>query len=108
MKIDKNIPPEIAAKLKESLRRVRLILLLRGLAVVVTVALAALFVSMGIDAMVTIFSSWIRWGLWIAAVAATGVVAVFALVKPLCRRFTAAEIAALIANAGRMPSYVFV
>ena len=96
MKIGNKIPPEIAAKLKESVRRVRLILLLRGLAVVVTVALASLLVSMAIDAMVTIFSGWIRWGLWAAAVAATGVAAWFALVKPLCRRFTPAEIAALI------------
>ena len=96
MKIGDNIPPEIAAKLDESLARVRTILKFRGLAVVVAVAVAALLAIMAIDAMVTIFSAGVRWGLWLAALAGIGATAWYALVKPLRRKFTAAEIAALI------------
>lgn len=96
MKIGDNVPPEIAAKLDESLARVRSILCFRGLAAVTAVAVASLLAIMAIDAMVTIFSAGVRWGLWFAALAGIGATAWFVLVRPLRRRFTAAEIAALI------------
>ena len=92
----KNIPPEIARKLDQSVRRVRSILLFRGICMVTAVAVASMLGIMAIDAMVTIFSHGVRWGLWAAAVGATGATAWFALVKPLRRRFSAWEIAALI------------
>ena len=91
-----NLPPEIAAKLEESVRRVRHILLVRGVSITVAVLVAALLGVMAIDAMVMIFSSAVRWGLWFAAMGATGWTAWTALVKPLRRKFTAAQIAALI------------
>ena len=92
----KNIPPQIAAKLNESVGRVRRILLVRGTCATLAVFVASVLSIMAIDAMVTIYVSWVRWLLWACCVAATAAVAWFALIKPLRRKFTAAEIAALI------------
>ena len=91
-----NLPPAIAAKLDESVRRVRCILMVRGICITVAVFIAAILGMMAIDAMVMIFSPVVRWGLWLAAVGAAGWTAWTALIKPLRRKFTAAEIAALI------------
>ena len=91
-----NIPPEIARKLDESLSRVRRILALRGILATLAVLTASVLAIMAIDAMVTIYDAWIRWLLWSAGLAGTGAVAWVSLLKPLSRRFTAAEIAALI------------
>ena len=91
-----NLPPAIAAKLDESVRRVRRILMVRGICITVAVFIAAILGMMAIDAMVMIFSPVVRWGLWLAAVGAAGWTAWTALIKPLRRKFTAAEIAALI------------
>ena len=97
MKVDfRNIPPEIARKLDESLSRVRGILRLRGLAMTIATLVASILVIMAIDAMVTIFSSVVRWGLWLAGAVTTASVAWISLIKPLRRKFTAAEIASLI------------
>ncbi len=92
----KNIPPEIARKLDESVRRVRTILLFRGACMAVAVAVASVLAIMAIDAMIVIFSPVVRWALWGAGVAATAATAWFSLIKPLRRRFSAWEIAALI------------
>ena len=92
----KNIPPQIAAKLNESVGRVRRILLVRGTCATLAVFVASVLAIMAVDAMVTIYAAWIRWALWAAGVAGTCAVGYFALVKPLSRRFTAAEIASLI------------
>lgn len=92
----KNIPPQIAAKLNESVARVRRILLVRGTCATLAVFVASVLAIMAIDAMVTIYVSWVRWLLWACCVGATVAVAWFALIKPLRRKFTAAEIAALI------------
>ena len=92
----KNIPPQIAAKLNESVGRVRRILLVRGTCATLAVFVASVLSIMAIDAMVTIYVSWVRWLLWACCVAASAAVAWFALIKPLRRKFTAAEIAALI------------
>ena len=91
-----NLPPAIAAKLDESVRRVRHILKVRGICITVAVFVASILGMMAIDAMVMIFSSVVRWGLWLAAMGAAGWTAWTALIKPLRRKFTAAEIAALI------------
>ena len=93
----KNIPPQIAVKLNESVARVRRILLVRGTCATLAVFVASVLAIMAIDAMVTIYVSWVRWLLWACCVGATVAVAWFALIKPLRRKFTAAEIAALIA-----------
>ena len=92
----KNIPPEIAAKLDASVARVRRILFFRGVCATLAVFIASVLAIMAIDAMVTIYASWIRWTLWAAGAVATLAVGWFALAKPLRRKFSAAEIAALI------------
>ena len=91
-----NIPPEIKAILDASVGRVRRILFLRGTCATLAVFVASVLAIMAVDAMVTIYAAWIRWALWAAGVAGTCAVGYFALVKPLSRRFTAAEIASLI------------
>jgi len=91
-----NIPPEIAAKLDQSVRRVRRILCLRGVCATLAVFVASVLAIMAVDAMVTIYSSWVRWLLWGAGALCTVAVGWFALAKPLRRKFTAAQVAALI------------
>ena len=96
MSTHKNIPPEIRSILDASVRRVRGILLFRGTCAALAALVASVLAIMAIDAMVTIYASWVRWALWSAGLAFTCSVAYFALVKPLRRKFTAAEIASLI------------
>ena len=96
MSTHKNIPPEIRSILDASVRRVRGILLFRGTCAALAALVASMLAIMAIDAMVTIYASWVRWALWAAGLAFTCSVAYFALVKPLRRKFTAAEIASLI------------
>lgn len=96
MSTHKNIPPEIRSILDASVRRVRGILLFRGTCAALAALVASMLAIMAIDAMVTIYASWVRWALWAAGLVFTCSVAYFALVKPLRRKFTAAEIASLI------------
>lgn len=91
-----NLPTEIARKLEESVRRVRRILIFRGLCVTVAVAVAALLGIMAIDAMIVIFSSAVRWTLWSVGVIAVVATFLVAFVRPLRRRLSAAEVATLI------------
>lgn len=92
-----NIPPEIATKLDQSLRRVRTILFVRGLCVVLFVSMAAVLFHMAVLAMLgDEFSETAGWCLLGATLAAIGVTVWTSLVKPLRRKFTAAEIASLI------------
>ena len=52
-----NIPPQIAAKLNESVARVRRILLVRGTCATLAVFVASVLAIMAIDAMVTIYGT---------------------------------------------------
>ena len=56
-----NIPPEIKAILDASVGRVRRILFLRGTCATLAVFVASVLAIMAVDAMVTIYASWIRW-----------------------------------------------
>ncbi|MGN0876389.1 MAG: hypothetical protein ACI4TC_03880 [Kiritimatiellia bacterium] len=92
-----NIPPEIAVKLDQSLSRVRRILFTRGLCVVLFAAFAAILLHMAVLAMLgDEFPPSAGWSLWGISLAAVGVTLWFALVRPMRRKFTAAEIASLI------------
>ncbi len=91
-----DLPPAIAAKLKASARRVRRIVALRGIFATVAVFVVALLLAMAIDAMVVIFSPYVRWGIWAAVVGATLYTANRTIRRPLSRPFTPARIAALI------------
>ena len=90
------IPAEIAAKLDQSLARVRRILLFRGACAVVATAVVAMLLHMAVLAMLGEIPAAAGWAIWACAVAAVAAVAYVALVRPLSRRFTAAEVASLI------------
>lgn len=92
-----NIPPEIAVKLDQSLSRVRRILFTRGLCVMLFAAFAAILLHMAVLAMLgDEFPPSAGWSLWGISLVAVGVTLWFALVCPMRRKFTAAEIASLI------------
>ena len=90
------LPPAIAAKLKASASRVKRIVAIRGMFATLAVFVIALLLVMAIDAMVVIFSPYVRWGLWSAIVGATLVTAYKTIRVPLSRPFTPARIASLI------------
>lgn len=90
------IPPAVAKILKASLSRIRRILMFRGICATLAVFVASVLAIMAIDAMVTIYSGWVRWLLWCGAVAGTGSVAWFALIKPLRRKISLSDVALLI------------
>lgn len=90
------LPPPILDKLRSMIRRVRRLLLLRGLFATFAVALACLLAIMAVDASVTLFSSTSRWLLSLAGLAATLVAAWWFLVRPLSRRFTLAKMARIL------------
>ena len=92
----KKIPPAVAKILKASLARIRRILMFRGICATLAVFIASVLAIMAIDAMVTIYSNWVRWLLWCGAVAGTGSVAWFALIKPLRRKISLSDVALLI------------
>lgn len=96
MSKSKNIPPEISAKLDSCLGRIRRILLARGVCSAFAVSAASVLAVMAVDAMVTVYASWIRWTMWSFFVGATVAAVRTAIVRPLCRRFTAEEIAFLV------------
>ncbi len=91
-----DLPPAIAAKLKASANRVRRIVAMRGIFATIAVFVVALLLVMAVDAMVVIFSPYIRWGLWATVVGATLITAYRTILRPLSRPFTPARIAALI------------
>ncbi len=92
----KKIPPAVAKILKASLSRIRHIILFRGICATLAVFIASVLAIMAIDAMVTIYSNWVRWMLWCGVVSGTGSVAWFALIKPLRRKISLSDVALLI------------
>ena len=90
------IPPAVAKILKASLFRIRRILLVRGVCAMLAVFIASVLAIMAIDAMVTIYSGWVRWLLWCGAVVGTAAVAWFSLIKPLRRKISLSDVALLI------------
>lgn len=90
------IPDPIVRTLRKLIRRRRMVIVVRGLAAVWTVAVASLLAVMAVDATVTLFSSWPRWLLSLSAGAITLSAAIFFLVRPLIRTFSLAGIARLI------------
>ena len=90
------VPKPIVQKLTRAIRRIRALIVLRGLCATVATALGALLVVMAIDATITIFSATWRWLLSMAAYGAAIAVALWYLVRPLARSFTLAGIARAI------------
>lgn len=96
MSIFKNIPPEIARILNESVRRIRNIILFRGIFTVITVAAIFMLVSWGMFAVIDDIAGWVRWIFWGISVGAIATAVWVSLVRPLLRRYAPWEIAAFI------------
>ena len=92
----KNIPPEIARILDQSVRRIRNIVLFRGLFTVGTVIAIFLLVSWGMFAMIDDIAGWVRWTFWAVSVGAIVASVWISLLRPLLRRYEPWEIAAFI------------
>ena len=82
------LPPELTGHLRKMIRRVRRIILLRGLLVTVSVLVISALAIMAVDAAVLIYSSSVRWTLSAVGLAATLATAWNSLVRPLTRRLT--------------------
>ena len=91
-----NIPPEIARILRASMRRIRNIVLFRGIFTVATVAAIFLLVSWAMFAMIDDIAGWVRWTFWAISIGAIAASAWMSLVRPLLRRYEPWEIAAFI------------
>ncbi|MDG2124525.1 MAG: hypothetical protein P8J87_12545, partial [Verrucomicrobiales bacterium] len=87
------LPEEIQKKLRALVRRVKRVILLRGLLAVSAVLLLSVLGVMAIDASFTIFSGWVRWVLSLSALALTVWAAVRFLIKPLRRKISLAAVA---------------
>ena len=98
-----NIPPEIARILRASVRRIRNIVLFRGIFTVATVAAIFLLVSWAMFAMIDDIADWVRWTFWAVSIGAIAASAWMSLVRPLLRRYSIGigSIASLLAGAAK-------
>jgi len=90
------MPAPIVAKLQAMIRRVRLLLFIRGFFATLAVALACLLVIMALDATLTLFSATVRWALTLGALAVVLVAAWWYLFRPLSRRFSLTSMARIL------------
>ncbi len=90
------LPPELSATLQRVTRRIKRILLLRGLLAVTATTLIALLAIIAIDASFIIYSQLLRLGLSLIGLSAVLWVAMRQLVRPLLQPYSPARIAALI------------
>jgi hypothetical protein len=90
------LPPELSATLLRATRRIKRILLLRGLLAVAATALIALLAIIAIDASFVLYSQLIRFGLSLLGLSAVAWVAARHLVRPLLQPYSPAKIATLI------------
>lgn len=91
-----SLPPELSATLQRATRRIKRILLVRGLLAVIATALLALLAVVAIDASFVIYSQMLRLGLSLSGLAAVLWVAARELVRPLLQPYSPARIATLI------------
>lgn len=90
------IPDGVKALLAASVRRVRRIYLLRGLAATLSVAIAATLAVMAVDACFTLFSDAVRWILSFALYLCVFAAGWFTLVRPLARPLDARRMAKIL------------
>ncbi len=91
-----DVPQPIVRILRRLVRRVRAMIVLRGVLAVAAVLFGALLVVMAIDASVTLFSQGTRWMLTLGVWAVTLVALVHFLILPLARSFTMSGTARII------------
>jgi hypothetical protein len=84
---------QIALALKRLIRRIREVVILRGVAAVVATAGGALLAIMAIDAGLVLFSDVVRWMLTLSALALTVASVVWFLILPLAKTITLTGIA---------------
>ncbi|HUT35270.1 MAG TPA: DUF4175 family protein [Planctomycetota bacterium] len=82
------IPQAIVEKLTRLIRRVRWLIVLRGVCAIAATAIGSLLAVMAIDASVTLFSLTTRWALTLSAYGLTALAAAWFLVRPLAHSFT--------------------
>jgi hypothetical protein len=90
------LPPELSATLQRATRRIKSILLLRGLLAVTATTLIALLAIIAIDASFVLYSQILRLGLSLIGLSAVVWVAMSQLVRPLLQPYSPAKIATLI------------
>lgn len=90
------LPPELSATLQRATRRIKRILLLRGVLAVTATALIALLAIIAIDASFVLYSQLLRLGLSLLGLSAVVWVAMRQLVRPLLQPYSPAKIATLI------------
>jgi len=90
------LPASIARALQRLIRRVRRVVLVRGLSAFVAALIGSLLLVMAIDASIVLFSQWSRWILTLSALAFSAGVAIWFLILPLARTITMTGIARFI------------
>jgi len=90
------LPEPIVRVLHRLIHRVRSVILLRGIAAVIAVAVGALLVIMAIDAKFPLYAGWQRWLLSLGALGVTVAAALWLLIFPLARTITMTGIARAI------------
>jgi hypothetical protein len=90
------LPPELAGRLRRLIRRVRLLMLTRGLLAVAAVATGAILTVMAIDAAVVLAHPAARWAFSLAGLTLTVAAAWSMLVVPLARPLTLTRMARVL------------
>jgi hypothetical protein len=90
------LPPELTAQLTRMIRRVRTILLTRGLLAVAAVAAGAVLAIMAIDAAVVLYHPAVRWAFSLAGLALAAATAWTMLVLPLARPLSITRMARVL------------
>jgi len=90
------VPKPIIDKLQAVVPRARLVLLVRGVLRVISVALLALLTGMAIDASLTIFSVALRLSISLVLLSTVLLAFVFLLIRPLARSLSLTGVARLI------------
>jgi hypothetical protein len=83
-----SLPQPIARALRRLIRRIREVILVRGISAVIATAAASLLLIMAIDASVVLFSDLTRWLLTLSALGLTIASAIWLLILPLARTIT--------------------
>ena len=89
----RTLPKPIARALERLIRRVRVVVLLRGVCAVIATAVGALLLVMAIDASIVLFDAWTRWVLTVSALVLTVASSIWFLILPLARTITMTGIA---------------
>jgi hypothetical protein len=96
MNTPRNLPPELTAQLGRLIRRVRLILLARGLLATAAVAVGAVLAIMGVDAAVVLYHPAARWAFSLSGLALALATAWTMLVRPLSQPLTLTRMARVL------------